>query len=105
MQNPDRVITEEDLQKYYADNGVVVQTERMVKSYLKKKGFFKEPDSKNSYRNQHGKLAFVYKTRDAVFDKTGQFRKYKFQGFLISFGGEAVSCYKLKFTKIPRPQF
>lgn len=101
-------LTEAMLAIAYDDNGVVVDSMYDAKTLLRKKGFHQTAEFSNAFKNSVGKLAYIYKVRDACLKPGTHFPKvevahYIPKGFLVSFGGEPRSCYELKYTKIVRP--
>ncbi len=101
-QQLERVLTEEMLLTEYADNGVIVRSEGDAITLLKKKGFTL---LNGTYRGKNGKTARIYPIRDAILANEWPYKPIRFKqiGYLVSFGGQAKSCYNLKFSIIKKP--
>lgn len=104
LYKPDSAITEAQLNKEYEENGKTFKSLIEAEDYLARKGFKKVTST--VYKNNIGKIANLYKLRDAIFKDrdSNEIIGYKFNGFLVSFGGEPRSGYDLKITKIKRPE-
>lgn len=84
----------------YSENGVTFPDMTECRNFLNNKGY---RCINGEWIGKGAKRARVYKLRDCTGMTAWENLKYVSKGYLVSFGGEPIGCYDLKYTKIKRP--